>query len=65
MLLPVEGTLEAAEIEVNPHERMIPDAVAFWGPAGTACQGGQGVVPSAWIKSSSCTVVALEHELPP
>jgi hypothetical protein len=29
MLLPVEGTLEAAEIEVNPHERMIPDAVAF------------------------------------
>jgi len=30
MLLPVEGTLEAAKIEVDPHEGMIPDALAFW-----------------------------------
>jgi hypothetical protein len=31
MLLPVEGTLEAAEIEINPHEGMIPDVLAFLG----------------------------------
>src|SRR3954449_1346836 len=53
MLLPVEGTLEAAEIEVNPHERMIPDAVAFWVLRARPARGPEGVVPSAWINPPS------------